>query len=410
MSKKIIKNIGELLTCPSDGKINDLGIIENAALIIKDDIIKDLGSEEEILSKINSDDYEIIDADNKSILPGFIDPHTHFVFAGYRDDEFNWRLQGKSYEEIMERGGGIVNTVKSTRETSFEKLKELGSKRLDNMLKYGVTTIEGKSGYGLDFETELKQLEVMKKLNEEHIIDVALTFMGAHATPAEYNTTNEYVENILTNMLPRIAQKDIAEFCDIFCDKGAFNIEQSRKILKKAKDLGFKLKIHADEIESLGAAELSADMKAISAEHLLKVSDEGIKKLKNQNVIPVLLPITAFSLKSNYAPARKMIERGLEPALATDFNPGSSFSNSIPLLLSLATLYMEMTTAEAIRGITINAARAINRQDKIGSIEKGKKADLIFLSTPSYTHLSYHIAHNCVGKVMKNGELVYENQ
>ena len=310
----------------------------------------------------------------------------------------------------MERGGGIINTVKSTRETSFEKLKELGSKRLDNMLKYGVTTIEGKSGYGLDFETELKQLEVMKKLNEEHIIDVALTFMGAHATPAEYNTTNEYVENILTNMLPRIAQKDIAEFCDIFCDKGAFNIEQSRKILKKAKDLGFKLKIHADEIESLGAAELSADMKAISAEHLLKVSDEGIKKLKNQNVIPVLLPITAFSLKSNYAPARKMIERGLEPALATDFNPGSSFSNSIPLLLSLATLYMEMTTAEAIRGITINAARAINRQDKIGSIEKGKKADLIFLSTPSYTHLSYHIAHNCVGKVMKNGELVYENQ
>lgn len=408
MTQKIINNIGELLTCPADGNKDDLGLIKNAALIIEDDIIKDFGPKDDLLAEVTLENYELIDAKNKPVLPGFIDPHTHFIFGGYRDKEFNWRLQGISYEEIMERGGGIVNTVEPTRKTSLSDLKKLGINRLNNMLEYGVTTVEGKSGYGLNLDTELKQLKVMKEINDEHPLDIALTFMGAHATPQEYSSTTDYVDHILTTMLPEVAEANIAEFCDIFCDKGAFTIEQSRKILKKAKKLGFQLKIHADEIASIGGAELAAEVGAISAEHLLKISDRGIEKLAKNKVIPVLLPITAFSLKSNYAPARKMIDNNLEPALATDFNPGSCFSESIPLLLSLATLYMGMTPEEAVRGITINAARAINREDKIGSIKKGKKADLVLLSTPSYTHLTYHIGHNCIDSVIKNGELVFE--
>ena len=406
MNKKLINNIGELITCSKKIDNNDLGIIKNAALIIENDKIKDFGKEKDIIKKIDKKNYEIIDAKAKPVLPGFIDPHTHFVFGGYRDDEFNQRLRGKSYEEIMESGGGIVNTVEATRNASFSELKKLGKKRLDDMLKNGVTTIEGKSGYGLNLKTEIKQLKVMKKLNEEHPLDIISTFMGAHSTPKEFDSTQDYTNYLIEEMLPEIANENLAEFNDVFCDKGAFSIEQSKNIMKKAKDLGFELKIHADEIAAVGAAELAAEMEAVSAEHLLKISDKGIKDLHKKNVKPVLLPITAFSLKADYAPAQKMIENGLNPALATDFNPGSCYSESIPLLLSLSTLYMNMTPEEAIRGITINAAKALNKEKEIGSIEKDKKADLVILSTPSYTHLTYHIAYNCVQNVIKNGKVV----
>lgn len=406
MTKKLLKNIGELITCSEKKENNDLGIINNAALIIENNVIKDFGKEEDILKKIDENEYELIDVNSKPVLPGFIDSHTHFVFGGYRDEEFNQRLRGKSYEEIMQSGGGIVNTVNSTRKSSFTKLENLGNKRLNDMLKNGVTTVEGKSGYGLNLETEIKQLKVMKKLNEKHPIDIISTFMGAHATPNSFNSTDEYTKYLIKDMLPKIANENLAVFNDVFCDKGAFSIKQSRKIMKTAHKLGFKLKIHADEIKNTEAAELAAEMKATSAEHLLKVSDKGIEKLVNNNVKPVLLPITAFSLKEKYAPARKMIDMGLKPAVATDFNPGSCFSESIPLLLSLATLYMNMTPEEAIRGITINAAQALGKEAEIGSIEKGKKADLVILSSPSYTHLTYHIAHNSVKSVIKNGKFV----
>ncbi|MGM0411543.1 MAG: imidazolonepropionase [Bacillota bacterium] len=404
--KKIIKNIGELIRCPKDKSNNDLGLIKNAALVIENDTIKRYGKEKNILKELDIEEYDVIDANSKPVLPGFIDPHTHFIFAGYRDDEFNQRLRGKSYEEIMESGGGIINSVQATRKASFSELEKLGKERLDNFLENGVTTVEGKSGYGLDLKTELKQLEVMNSLNNKHPLDIVITFMGAHSTPKEFESTENYTDYLVNEMLKKVAKKNLAEFNDVFCDKGAFSIKESKRIMKNAKDLGFKLKIHADEIEGIGAAELAAEMEAVSAEHLLKISNEGIKRMYNKNVIPVLLPITAFSLKANYAPAKKMINHGLEPALATDFNPGSCYSESIPLLLSLATLYMKMTPEEAIRGITINAAKALDKEEEIGSIEIGKKADLVFLSTPSYTHLTYHIAHNNVDKVMKKGKFI----
>lgn len=409
MHKKILKNIGELLTCSENIDNNNLGIIKNAALVIENDIIKDYGKNDYILKQYKSEKYEIIDINSKPVLPGFIDSHTHFVFGGYRDDEFNQRLRGKSYEEIMESGGGIVNTVNSTRKASFSKLVKLGNKRLNNMLQNGVTTVEGKSGYGLNLKTEKKQLKVMQDLNKKHPINIVKTFMGAHAMPNSFKTSDEYTDYIVNTVLPEIANKNLAEFNDVFCDKGAFSIEESRKIMKTASNLGFKLKIHADEIENTGAAELASEMKAVSAEHLLKISNKGIEELVKNKVKPVLLPITAFSLKEEYAPARKMIDMGLEPAIATDFNPGSCFSESIPLLLSLATLYMNMTPEEAIRGLTINAAQALNKEKEVGSIEIGKKADLIILSAPSYTHLTYHIAHNSVKRVIKNGKFVITN-
>ncbi|MGM0438401.1 MAG: imidazolonepropionase [Bacillota bacterium] len=409
MNKKILKNIGELLTCSENIDNNDLGIIKNAALVIENDIIKDYGKNDYILKQYKSEKYDIIDINSNPVLPGFIDSHTHFVFGGYRDDEFNQRLRGKSYEEIMDSGGGIVNTVNSTRKASFSELVKLGNKRLNNMLQNGVTTVEGKSGYGLNLKTEKKQLKVMKKLNKKHPINIVKTFMGAHATPNSFKNSDEYTDYIVNKMLPEIANENLAEFNDVFCDKGAFSIEESRKIMKTASNLGFKLKIHADEIENTKAAELASEMKAVSAEHLLKVSNKGIKELVKNKVKPVLLPITAFSLKEEYAPARKMIDMGLEPAIATDFNPGSCFSESIPLLLSLATLYMNMTPEEAIRGLTINAAQALNKEKEVGSIEIGKKADLIILSAPSYTHLTYHIAHNSVRDVIKNGKFVITN-
>ena len=406
MTKKLLKNIGELVTCSENKKNDDLGIINNAALIIENNIIKDFGKQDKLLNQIEIENYEIIDVNAKPVLPGFIDSHTHFIFSGYRDDEFNQRLRGKSYEEIMESGGGIVNTVKSTRKASFSKLKKLGNQRLNDMIQNGVTTVEGKSGYGLNLKTEIKQLKVMNQLNKEQSMDIITTFMGAHATPKQFSSTDNYTNYLITEMLPKVANKNLATFNDVFCDKGAFSIIQSKKIMKAAKNLGLDLKIHADEIKNTGAAELAAEMGAVSAEHLLKVSDKGIEKLINNNVKPVLLPITAFSLKEKYAPARKMIDMGLKPAVATDFNPGSCFSESIPLLLSLATLYMNMTPEEAIRGITINAAQALGKEAEIGSIEKGKKADLVILSAPSYTHLTYHIAHNSVKTVIKNGEFI----
>jgi imidazolonepropionase len=408
MNTTLIKNIGQLITCPENGSGDELGLITEAAVFIEDGIIKFAGKAADLPSQDIPNTAKVIDAEGKPVLPGFIDPHTHFIFGGYRDDEFNWRLQGVPYSEIMGRGGGIVNTVENTRNTSFSKLEETGKERLNSMLKFGVTTVEGKTGYGLNLESEIKQLKVMKKLKKEHPIDLAITFMGAHAIPDEFeNNPDKYVDLVVNKMLPAITKEGGAEFCDIFCDQGAFTIDQSRNILQEAKNLGFKIKLHADEIAAIGASELAAELSAISADHLLKVSDKGLEKMAENNVIPVLLPMTAFSLKEDYAPARKMIEMGLSVALATDFNPGSCFSESIPLLLSLSTLYMGLKPTEAIRGLTINAAAALNRENEIGSIEAGKKGDIIILNAPSYTHLTYHFGVNSVQTVIKEGEIIF---
>lgn len=406
----IVKNTSQIVT-PSGrsavfGKeMGSLKIIENGAIIIEDGIIKALGKEEEILKDINEENYEILDCKGNAVLPGFVDSHTHFVFGGYREEEFSWRLRGDSYMSIMERGGGIVNTVTKTREASFNELYESGKRRLKTMIDFGVTTVEGKSGYGLDLETEIKQLEVMEKLNKDSDIDIAITFMGAHATPAEYKEREkQYVDFIIEEVLPKV--KDKAEFCDVFCEKNVFSIEDSRNILLKAKELNMKVKLHADEIVPFKGAELSGEIKAVSADHLLKASKEGMDAMRDNKVVSTLLPCTAFSLKEEYAKGREMIDRGLAVALASDLNPGSCFTNSIPLIIALSTIYMNLSIEETITALTLNGAAAIDRSNVIGSLEEGKQGDLIVLSYPSYKFLCYNIGMNLVDKVVKNGCII----
>ncbi|WP_343766102.1 imidazolonepropionase [Clostridium malenominatum] len=411
----IIKNASELVTCSGSkakfGKeMRELGIIKDGAVVVEDGIIKAVGTTEEILKKYKEDNYEVIDAKGKAVLPGFVDSHTHFVFGGYRQEEFSWRLNGESYMEIMNKGGGIVNSVRATREASKEELISSAEDRLNSMLSFGVTTVEGKSGYGLDLETELKQLEVMHYLQKTHVMDIITTFMGAHATPGEYkDKKEEFVNVICEEMLPEVAKGNLAEFCDVFCEKGVFSVEESRRILLKARELGMKLKIHADEIVQLGGAELAAELGTISADHLLHASDNGLKEMANKGVVSTLLPTTAFCLKEPFARARYMIDNGSAVALATDFNPGSGFTNSIPLMIALATIYMGMNAEEAVTAITINGAAALDKADSVGSIDVGKKGDIVMLKYPSYKFLPYHTGVNIVEKVIKNGILVHQN-
>lgn len=406
----IIKNAAQVVTCSGfeakKGKeMSELSVIENGNVIITDGIISYVGKELPDIENVA--DYNIIDATGKAVLPGFIDSHTHFVFGGYREEEFSWRMRGDSYMSIMERGGGIHNTMKATRKATFEDLKESGRKRLDKMLSFGVTTVEGKSGYGMDKETELKQLEVMKALNEEHPIDIVSTFLGAHSTPKEYKgKEDEFIDYLIKEVMPVVKEKGLAECCDIFCEKNVFDIEQSRRYLKAAKSLGFKLKIHADEIVQLGGAELAAELKALSADHLLQASEKGIAEMAKNNVVATLLPNTAFSLKEHYARGRYMIDSGCAVALATDLNPGSSFTCSIPLTFALACIYMQLSPEEAVTALTINGAAAAGRANKTGSIDVGKQGDLVILEFPSYKFLPYHIGVNIVETVIKNGEIV----
>lgn len=416
MNNMIIKNASEIVTCSGNtakfGKeMNDVKVIKNASIVIEDGIIKDFGEAEKISQKYDESKYEVIDATGKAVLPGFVDSHTHFIFGGYRAEEFSWRLRGDSYMDIMNRGGGIVSTVKDTRDASKEELYKLGKERLDSMLHFGVTTVEGKSGYGLDYDTEIKQLEVMKQLNKEHPVEIVSTFLGAHAVPNEYKGKDEeYIDFMLEKVLPKVVKDNLAEFCDVFCEEGVFSVEQSRRILLKAKELGMKLKLHADEIVQLGGSELAGELKAFSADHLLHASDNGIKAMAENGVVSTLLPTTAFCLKEPFARGRYMIDNGCAVALATDFNPGSGFTNSVPLMFALATIYMNMSIEEAITAMTLNSAAAIDRADKVGSIDIGKKGDLVILRYPSYKFLPYNTGVNIVQKVIKNGELVCENK
>lgn len=410
----IIKNASEIVTCSgfkakAGKEMKELHIITDGAIVVEDGIVKAVGKSTEILKKIDESKYEVVDAENKTVLPGFVDSHTHIVFGGYRADEFNWRLNGVPYMEIMNRGGGIINSVTGTKEATKRELIDLGMKRLNSMLSFGVTTVEGKSGYGLDHDTEIKQLEVMDELDKLHTIDIVKTFMGAHAVPKEYKgKEEEFIDFMIDKVMPEVKERNLAEFCDVFCEKNVFSIEQSRKLLLKAREMGMKLKLHADEIVQLGGAELAAELGATSADHLLQASDNGIKALAEKNVVATLLPGTAFSLKENYARARTMIDNGCAVALATDFNPGSCFTESIPLIISLATLYMNMTPEETITALTINGAAAVDRADSIGSIDVGKKGDLVIHEFPSYKFIPYHIGVSTVEKVIKDGALVYD--
>ena len=371
---RVVTPIGFSARCGKE--MGELCIIDNATIEVTDGIISYVGP-----SRGESRDgyyqrYWHYNARGKCLLPGFVDSHTHFVFGGERAEEFSWRLKGESYMSIMERGGGIVSTVKATRECNFIQLRSKAESFLKQMSAMGVTTVEGKSGYGLDKDTELLQLKVMRSLNnDEHKrVDIVSTFLGTHAVPEEYRgRTDEYIDFIIRDVLPCVAKGELAEFCDVFCEQGVFSVEQSRRLLQAAKEYGLGLKLHADEIVPLGGAELAAELSAVSADHRLHASDEGIRAMRDAGTVATLLPLTAFALKENYARGREMIDAGCAVALATDLNPGSCFSGSIPLTFALACIYMQLTIEEAITALTLNGAAALNRADSIGSIEVGKK-------------------------------------
>ena len=345
-------------------------------------------------------------ARGRCVLPGFVDSHTHFVFGGERAEEFSWRLKGESYMSIMERGGGIASTVKATRASNYIRLRARAEGFLKQMNAMGVTTVEGKSGYGLDKDTELMQLRIMRSLNgdEHRRVDIVPTFLGAHAVPPEYaGRADDYVDFLIREVMPAVAEGGLAEFCDVFCEQGVFSVEQSRRLLLAARGMGFGLKLHADEIVPLGGAGLAAELSATSADHLLHASDADIRAMAEKGVVATLLPLTAFALKEPYARGRAMIDAGCAVALATDLNPGSCFSGSIPLTFALACIYMQMSVEEAVTSLTLNGAAALNRAATIGSIEAGKKGDLVVLSTDNYHFLPYYIGMNCVIATVKEG-------
>ena len=386
--------------------MSHLKIIENGMVEIVDGMITYVGLSSDELREGYYNNYWHYDAQGCCLLPGFVDSHTHFVFGGERAEEFSWRLKGESYMSIMKRGGGIASTVRATRMLSFKDMCVSASEFLDKMHQMGVTTVEGKSGYGLDRITELRLLEAMSHLNTkpQKKVDIVSTFLGAHALPKEYDgRSDEYIDFLIEEMLPLIIHHELATCCDVFCEEGVFTVEQSRRLLLAAQEKGLKAKIHADELVTLGGAELAAELQALSADHLLHVSDEGIRAMAEAGVVATLLPLTAFALKEPYARARDMIEAGCAVALATDLNPGSCFSGSIPLTFALACIYMNMTIEEAITALTLNGAAALGLADRIGSIEVGKQADMVLLQSSDYNMLPYYIGMNGVAMTIKRG-------
>ncbi|GKV56047.1 imidazolonepropionase [Sporosarcina sp. NCCP-2222] len=389
--------------------MSELGIIEDGSVWIEGGVIQAVGTTEELERKFgeHAKEAEVVDAAGRLVTPGLVDPHTHVVFGGSREREFEMRLEGATYMDIMNAGGGIHATTRMTREATEDDLIEQASRRLDSFLAHGVTTVEGKSGYGLDLETELKQLRAMKRLKELHPIDLVPTFMAAHAVPQEYKgNEEEYITSIINDMLPVVAEEKLAVFNDVFCEVGVFTPEQSERILEAGKKYGLIPKIHADEIESYGGAELAAKVGAISAEHLLKASDEGIRNMAEAGVIACLLPATALFLREEAAKGRQMVDEGVAVAISTDCNPGSSPTTSMPLVMNLACISMRLTPAEALVAATMNAACAIRMEEKVGSLEVGKQGDVVLWNVSNYQELQYLFGVNHVGQVWKKGKRV----
>ncbi len=399
----LIKNASQLITL--EGKIRkdnyDLNILENGAVLIEGDRIVEVGTTKELK---NSAEREI-DASGHVVMPGFVDPHTHLVFVGTRENELYMKLQGKSYLDILKMGGGILRTVKATREAGKEELIKEVRKRLDYMLKNGTTTAEAKTGYGLNFESEKKMLEVINEI--EHPIDLVPTFLGAHAVPPEFRNSGEYIE-YLKKVIPKIATH--SKFIDIFCEKGVFDCEESKEYLTTGKRYGLIPKIHADEIEDIGCSRIAVEVGAISADHLVKTRDENIEEMAKSNTIAVFLPATPYMLLSKeYARARKFIEHGIPVALATDLNP-NAYTESMQMAISLAITQMRMLPEEAIAASTINAAAAIGLEKEIGSIEAGKQADIIIMDAKNYQQIGYHFGVNLVLQAIKKGKIVYTRE
>jgi imidazolonepropionase len=412
----LIVNAEELLTLaeggqkPRTGKqMRELGIVRDGAIAIREGRIVAVGKTQEVTKAFRAE--YMINAKGKLVLPGFVDPHTHLVFAGSLEDEFQLRVEGASCMELLGSGGGILKIVKETRRAGTEKLVDLGLERLDSMLVHGTTTVEAKSGYGLSTADEVKILEANRRLNRLHCVNVVSTFMGAHAVPPEYNgNSGEYVNSLIGETIPKVAEKGLAEFCDVFCERRIFSLEQAKRILVKGKAHGLKPKIHADEMSMLGGAEIAADVGAVSAEHLLFSSVEGIKAMAEKGVIAVLLPAAAFNLMmGRYADARLMIDCGVPVALGTGFSADCWVENQ-QLVIAMACHFMRMTPAEAITAATINAAHAVNRAGEVGSLEVGKRADVTILNVPNHKFVGYRFSVNLVDKVIKNGRMVIDRE
>ena len=411
----IIENATQILTLKAGkgaAKAEErLAIVTEGSIVMAEGRIIWVGPRHQISQQVDlSLNPRRIEASGKIVLPGFIDAHTHLVFAGTREKEFELRLQGATYQEIAAKGGGIKSTVQKTRQAGKEELFQVGKRHLDQMLSLGTTTVEAKSGYGLSTKDEIKMLEVLRDLDRAHPVDVVPTFMGAHEIPPEYaGKKDDYVRLVREEMIPAVAQNKLAVFCDVFCEQGGFSPEESRQILQAGQRFGLQAKIHADELTSLGGAELAAELGAVSADHLLFASNGGMERMAEKGVVATLLPGTAFFLfLGRYAAARKMIEKGVTVALASDFNPGSCMTQSLPLITTIACTQMRMTPAEAILGITLHAAMALKKEKDVGSLEAGKQADLVILDIPDYRHLSYHFGVNHVWKVIKKGTVVWE--
>ncbi|MEG3067832.1 MAG: imidazolonepropionase [Syntrophaceticus schinkii] len=412
----LLINAGQLVTVagnsdhPKRGdELSEIAVITDGAVAARDGVIAAVGTTSELQDRVElEEDAVVIDAQGKVVLPGLVDPHTHVVFAGSREHELEMKIQGMPYLEILARGGGILDTVRSTREASREDLVRTAAKYLDEMLAQGTTTAEAKSGYGLTLKDELKMLEAIRVLQETHPVDLVSTFLGAHAIPEEYKDDPDgFVDLVIQEMLPAISPLGLARFCDVFCEEGVFSVEQTRRVLLEAKRLGFELKIHADEMVTLGGAELAAELGATSADHLMMISDQGIEMLAASETIAVLLPATTFCVMGErYAPARKMIEKGAAVALSSDFNPGSSPVNSLQIVMGIACRQLKMAPAEVISAVTINAAHAIGCASSVGSIEEGKRADLVIFDAQDYRYLMYRFGTNLVDKVVKSGRIV----
>lgn len=417
----LIEDASELITLAADipgngaagprvgSSMRNLAIISGGSVAAFDGRIVAIGKTHEVRGKVNlTSNAQVIDAKGKVVLPGFVDSHTHLVFAGSREEEFIQRAEGKTYLEILGSGGGILSTVRATRDATHSHLLALGLKNLDIMMCHGTTTVEVKSGYGLSVDEELKILRVIRDLDKFHPVDVVSTFMGAHAVPAEYaGDTEGYVQHVIDDQLPAVKEENLAEFCDVFCEKGVFSVGQSRRILEAGLALGLLPRIHADEMGSLGGAELAAEIGAVSAEHLLYASEDGIRKMAEAGVTATLLPATSFTLGlGRYADARAFIQAGCPVALATDFNPGTSPTLSMQFVMNAAALGMKLHPAEIISATTVNAAHGLNRGNLIGSLEVGKVADMVVVNTDTYLRIPYKLGINIVDKVIKRGRLV----
>lgn len=406
----LIHNIGLLATplgfeAKAGKEQGDIIFLENAYIFVRDGLIEKIGQGK-------PDEYadQLINAEGCLVTPGLVDAHTHLVFGGWREHELPLKLEGVPYLDILAQGGGILSTVRATRAATREELKNKALKILSGMLRHGTTTCEAKSGYGLNLETELKQLRTVKDLNKAQPIRLVSTFMGAHALPEEYRyDRNAYIDLLIDQMLQKVAEEKLAEFCDIFCESGVFSADEARRVLKAAQMLGLGAKIHADEINAIGGSELAGELGAVSAEHLIAATDEGIAAMARSGVIACLLPATSFYLGKPYTRARDMMAQGVPVCLATDFNPGSCPSFNLQLAMNLACWHYRLLPGEVLTGVTLNAAAAIGLQKEIGTLEPGKRADIILWDAGNLDYIFYRFGENLVRMVIKDGRLVCEN-